>query len=230
MRLTEPDRLEFQKLFPEMRLAPTVDGALTYEGEFRFVGSTRDWGTLEDSYHLRIAVDSDPRSLPQVWETAGRVARIDPTHVNPALDGSRTGTLCLGSYLRQRIEAGNPPTLVAFAKRCIVPYLYSISLREQGRPDFVFGELAHGEDGLLQDYEQILGLRGKASVIRALRLSALRRRIANRAPCPCGCGKRLGKCPVHDSINALRRVASRSFLASLTDGTSLRFLPGRTSR
>lgn len=227
MRLTEPDRLDFQKHFPEMRLVPTVDGTRTYEGEFRFVGSTREWGTLEDSYHLRIAMDPDPQSLPQVWEIAGRVACIDPTHVNPALDGTRTGTLCLGSYLRQKIEAGQPPTLVAFAKRCIVPYLYSISLRERGSPAFVFGELAHGEDGLLQDYEQIFGLRGKASIIQALRLSALRRRIANRAPCPCGCGRRLGKCPVHHRVNALRRVASRGFLASLTDGKRLSILARR---
>ena len=172
-------------------------------------------------------MDPDPQSLPQVWEVAGRVARIDPTHVNPALDGTRTGTLCLGSYLRLTMEAGQPPRLVVFAKRCIVPYLYSISLHEQGKPAFVFGELAHGEDGLLQDYEQIFELRGKASVIQALRLSALRRRVANRAPCPCECGKRLGKCPVHDRINALRRIAPRSHLASLTDGKRLSILARR---
>ena len=49
MRLTEADRLEFRRLFPKMRLVPTADGSRTYEGEFRFVANSREWGTLEDS-------------------------------------------------------------------------------------------------------------------------------------------------------------------------------------
>lgn len=185
------------------------------------MGESPKWGVVEDSYQLRIAVDSSARSLPQVWETSGRVARIDPSHVNPAADGSRTGTLCLGSYLRLRMEAGSPLTLVGFAKKCLTPYLYAMSLREQGRPAFVFGELAHGVEGLLQDYEHIFDVRGLDRVIQVLRLAAKRRRVANKAPCPCGCGRRLGKCELHRRVNSIRRLVPRSFLASLTDGHRL---------
>lgn len=221
MLLSEEDRIEFQRRFPQMRLVPSRRNCRMYEGEFRFRASSPEWGPVEDSYQLRIVVLPGPRDLPETWETAGRVARIDPGHVNPGPNGPRTGSLCLGSYLRLKLTTGQPATLVGFATKCVVPYLYAISLREQGKPAFVFGELAHGEDGLLQDYEQIFGVSGKEPVIQALRLSSIRRRVANRAPCPCGCGKRLGLCTVHNRINELRAIAPRNYFASLTDGHRL---------
>lgn len=221
MYLSDADKSEFLAIFPEMRIVPSRDRSRVYEGQFRFVGESKEWGQVEDVYHLRIVVDPNPRSLPQVWDMAGRVAQINSSHVNLAADGTRTGTLCLGSYLRLRMEAGQPLTLVGFAKRCIVPYLYAMTLREQGRPAFVFGELAHGSAGLLQDYEQILGVTGLSRVVSALHLAARRRRVANKSSCPCGCGRRLGKCEIHHRLNALRRLAPRSYLGKLTDGSQL---------
>lgn len=214
MHLTEADKAEFSALFPQMWIVPSKDGSRIYEGEFRFIGESDKWGTFEDAYQLRIVVREDPNSLPEIFETDGRVARIDSSHINPTAAGPHTGSLCLGSYLRLRIKTGRPATLVSFAKNCIVPYLFAMSLREQGKPAFIFGELAHGDPGLLQDYEQILNVRGLARVVHALRLAAMRRRIANRQRCPCGCGKRLGKCGVHHHVNALRKAAPRSYFAA----------------
>jgi hypothetical protein len=64
---------------------------------------------------------------------------------------------------------------------------------------------------------------GRADLGEFVRLAALRRREANKHPCPCGSGRRLGRCH-NRRVNHLRGRLGRSwFRASLA---SLRRPPG----
>jgi hypothetical protein len=77
--------------------------------------------------------------------------------------------------------------------------------------DFVFGELAHGDQGIVDDYSAMLGLKERHQVTQAIHLLGLKKRLANKKPCPCGCGKRLGSCPFHHKLNEFRKMAPVSW-------------------
>ena len=69
--------------------------------------------------------------------------------------------------------------------------------------------LDHGEKGLIDDYSQLFNVNGKASVLRALKALGLRKREANKLPCPGGCGDRLGSCDYRFVLNEFRQVERR---------------------
>ena len=159
---------------------------------------------MHDSYQLQIEVPKQfPRDLPRVTETADRIPRDPSYHVFP------DGGLCLGSPLRLLQIVRRRPSLAGWAENCLVPHLYAVSHKLEHGGNFLFGELAHGKEGILSDYMKLLGLREPAQVIRALELLGMKRRIANKAPCPCGCGRRLGRCSFNASLGKLRDIASR---------------------
>lgn len=188
-----------------MSLVPSTDGATTLEGRLDFCAAPDGGAEVEDSYKVRIELAG---RLPRVWESGHRIKRDLDNHIGA------DGTLCLGSPLRLAIFLAREASLVRFVDQCLVPFLYTATLRERGEKGFPFGALEHGEPGLLDDYEKILGLKGREALQRALHMLSLKRRVANKLPCPCGCGRRLGKCPLHDKLNQLRKVMPRSHFAA----------------
>jgi hypothetical protein len=92
-----------------------------------------------------------------------------------------------------------------------VPYLYAFSLREKlGK--MPFGELYHGFRGICQDYADMYKVNSDAAAIQMVRLTALKKRVANKQPCPCGSNRRLGRC-YNATVNQLRRQLGRSWFA-----------------
>jgi hypothetical protein len=87
----------------------------------------------------------------------------------------------------------------------------AISKKLHGDGEFIFSELAHGAKGIIDDYMELFGLKSDDEVFRALELAGLKRRIANKKPCPCNCGLRLGICSFHNKLNQMRGLASRSW-------------------
>jgi hypothetical protein len=209
MRLTRGDSAAFLDSQPEMRIVPTRDDAQIFEGSFRVLANTNQWGEVDDTFELRISVLDDADSLPTAWEISGRIPRDGSHHVNP------DGSLCLGSPLGLRGAVGREQTLKRFVEKCLVPYLYAQSLRFKGVAEYVFSELDHGPAGLQQDYERTLGVRGATRVKRALQLAALKRRVANKKTCHCGCGRRSGRCESRHPLQSLRKAVPRSFLRRL---------------
>lgn len=200
-----PGLEEFLKDYPNMIVPPATSEALMLRGDFEFSASRSDSPHISDSYALTINVPvSFPRQIPSVTETGGRIPKDDNHHVNS------DDTLCLGSPLRLLWKLGNRPTLIGFAEECLVPYLYGMSHKlEHGT--FPFGELEHGEPGVIDDYLDLLGLMSRRQVIRALTLLGMKKRLANKRPCPCGCSKRLGACPYHFKMIELRQLAERAW-------------------
>lgn len=196
--------------YPMMAMRSVAGMGLVLEGTFEFAASHKDFPRIEDSYELTITVPSCfPRDLPRVTESGRRIPRDGNHHVNP------DGTLCLGSRLRLLWVVSKAPTLVGFARNCLVPYLYSISHKLKFGGGFAFSELEHGSPGELKDYADLLGLKTPEQARQALRLLGLKKRHANKVPCPCGCKKRLGRCRFNFKIREFRQLAARSWFKEI---------------
>ncbi len=202
-----PKLEEFLRDYPGMMVSPATERAFMLKGEFEFSVKESEHPSITDSYALEIMVpDGFPKVVPLVKEIGRKIPRDGKHHVNPPPDN----TLCLGSPLRLRWKLMNTPTLVGFAKACLVPYLYSVSYKLKYGV-FPWGELAHGEPGVIHDYLDLFDLRSSEQVLYVLELLGKKKRLANKKQCPCGCGKRLGACPYHFKMLKFRELASRSW-------------------
>jgi hypothetical protein len=201
-----PGLEEFLTDYNGMSLRPESGKPLVVAGRFRFTATSDKAGSITDSFDLRIEIERDfPRSVPTVFETGGKIPRTGDFHVNP------NGSLCLGSHLRLKLILSNYPDLCAYTKNCIVPYLYAVSYKLQHGGTMVFSELPHGVPGEFADYRELLGLDANAGVLLSFERLGQKRRIANKLPCPCGCGHRTGICRFNRRLHALRKVACRSW-------------------
>lgn len=202
-----PEVRAFLRDYPLMALRPSTGTDLVLKGRFSFYAQALDCGAITDSFALTIRVPQNfPRELPMIIETGGRIPRVADFHVN-----STDGSLCLGSPLRQMSALSEHPTLVGFAETLLVPYLFAISRKLQSGGKLVFGELAHGAPGSLADYAEMLCLKDPTRALDALKLLGIRKRLANKRLCPCGCKIRLGRCSFNRRLAHLRRMASRSW-------------------
>ena len=191
---------------PDLRERPSSDGSLVLEGPVEFRGRNTDHGEVHEHFEVRLKVpDKFPRELPSVWELGGRI----PPGFHTNLDDK---SLCLGSPLQLFIELNAEPTLVGFVNRCLLPYFYNFVVGER-TGTLPFGELAHGRKGLLSEYQRLLGARDAATTRALFHLLSVKKRIANKRPCPCGSGRRVGRCH-HRFLNPLRKVHARSWFAT----------------
>ena len=189
-----------------MSTAPSSDAGVRLRGKFRFKANVPDNGWVDDCYLLEIFIPTNfPPDFPKVQEVGGKIPRDGTFHVNS------DGTLCLGSPLRLLKKINCAPYLISFTEKCLVPYLYAVSHKLRYGGKFVLGELAHGNQGILDDYSAIFGLKEKHQIKQAIKLLGLKKRIANKSLCPCGCGKRLGMCPFHHKLNEFRKMAPASW-------------------
>lgn len=191
------------KSHPGLRLAPSSDDSIRVTGRLRFIAYAREFETIEDNYELEMSVPpSFPKEVPLVWEIGGRIPM--DWHRNP------DKSLCLGSPTAVRlmaIEAGN---MVKFVEILVVPYLYQRSYFEKYQ-EFPLGELDHGQKGVVKDFMDRFGTSEEPAAASMVFLASLRRRVANKRPCPCGLGKPLGRCWHRWKINELRETLGRGW-------------------
>ena len=198
---------KFLTEYPGMSLKPRRNVETKIQGHFEFRATGFDRAT-EDDFELEILVNKAfPNSIPEFKETGGKIPRISDYHVNP------DGTLCLGSHLRLKRILFETPNFNSFIEKCLVPYLFNVSVKLRHGGKFVTGELAHGTEGIIQDYKDLLGLRSPDQIVNALYLLGMRRRVANKKMCPCNCGLLLGRCAFHNRLNIYRPIASRSWFS-----------------
>jgi hypothetical protein len=184
-----------------MSIKPGSKPGLVVEGRFWFSAEPIGRGTINDSYDLLLEIpEAFPRVLPRVSERDYRIPRTPNFHVNG------DGTLCLGSPLRLVWILSQKPSLPGFASECLVPYLYAVSHKLKFGGKLPFGELAHESPGELADYADLFCLNSPDAARQALALLHMRKRIANKLPCPCGCRRRLGRCEFNWTIRKFRRI------------------------
>lgn len=181
--------------YPFLRIVPSREGTLFLSGTLTFTAESLGQRRVTDSYEIAISVPDDyPQRLPRVHETAGRIASTFHK-----LDGN---ALCLGSPIRLLLLIQRQPSLLGFLERVIIPYLYGHSLHELGL-GMPFGELRHGDPGLLDDLAEMFGLSNPDSARRWLDAARKKKRVANKLACPCSSHVRLGRCH-NRRVNSLR--------------------------
>jgi hypothetical protein len=197
---------QFLKEYPGMSIQPFQGQDVVLKGVFAFTANTPTGPEITDYYSLEISIPKKfPNALPIVREINGKIPRDGNYHINP------DDTLCLGSPLRVLKKINENSDLSGFARGCLVPYLYAVSYKLINGGDLYFGELAHGKQGIIDDYRDLLGLRTEEQVMEALRLLGTKKKIANKKPCPCNCGNRLGRCSFRHKLNNFRNLASGSW-------------------
>jgi hypothetical protein len=187
---------------PGLRLAPSRNGLVRLSGTLSFSAERPGLKRISDSFEVELVVPKEfPRELPIAREVGGRIpARFHTNH---------DGGLCLGSPTRQLLAIRGEPNLPAFVRNCLIPYFYGFAY-DTLHGTMPFGELAHGRQGLCDDFRSLFAVANDTAAIEMVRLAGMNKRVANKLSCPCGSGLRLGKC--HNNIvNRLRHLLGRTW-------------------
>src|SRR5690606_28509121 len=153
----------FLEINPQMSLAPSNNEEYVVKGTLSFDITNDTYGNIKDEFLIKIVIPkSYPKEIPTVYEIGERFPKTLDYHAYP------DSSLCLGSPMSLRKRIKDNPTLDGFIHSCVVPYFYAISLRLQGEENFVFGELYHGIDGIIQDYLEVFELKYIDQVINLL--------------------------------------------------------------
>ena len=184
-------RLELQEFLasnPKMRLTHFDDASIVIEGEYNIDAQMDGFNPIHESYNLKIVFpERYPKEIPTVTETKHTIPRKPDYHTY------HDGSFCLGSDIQLKEIISETPNISDFISKILDQFLYSISYKLRYH-EFPRGDLAHGEEGLIDDYERLFNIKGKRSVLRVLDALGKRKRVANKLRCPCGCNKRLGVC------------------------------------
>lgn len=194
---------DFLASHPKIRLAEINEDKVELAGEYHLKAQLAGSQLIDRTYQLRLVCPRDyPGKLPIVLDEGRYFPRNQEYHTYS------DGSFCMGSELKIKLILQDNHSLTAFFENIVDRFLYAVSHRiEFG--DFPYGELAHGEKGLVDDYGEIFGLKGKFSVLRAFQVLGKRKRVANKSPCPCGCDLRLGRCDYRFVLNKFRNIGRR---------------------
>lgn len=196
---------DFIRHYPMFRLKPSLENKIILEGIYENTLFHEQHGEVPISYKLVIHIPEDyPLSLPVVFEPSNRIEKISDNHVN--YDGS----LCLGAPIRLKMIIKRNVSLAHFFENCVLPYLFAVTLKINKGSPFIFGELAHGNTGLIEDFKNLFKLSEDKQVYDMLILLSKNKKEANRSICPCGCNKRLSTCQYFKIVQQMRKLFSRS--------------------
>lgn len=188
---------------PGLSLVPTRSrDVVVVAGDLRCLAVWPGDVVIDETYVVQLRIPrSFPRAVPEVYETGGRISASFHRHAG--------GALCLGSPTALRLAIARAPTVGAFLEQVVIPYLYGHAYHAR-YGTMPYGELAHGAAGLEADFIRLFRMPDRTKASDLLILAGLHRRVANKRPCPCGSGVRLGRCH-HLRVNSLRRRLGRAW-------------------
>ena len=190
-------------LHPRMRLVELNSQQVVIEGKYELDAQMKGFEPILDTYQLQIVFPADyPRSLPTVRESEKRIPRTADYHTY------KDGSFCLGSDIKLKSILFEYSTVTEFVEKILDPFLYAVTYKVE-HDIYPFGDLDHGEDGLIDDYQQLFNVKGKAAVLLVLAALGKRKREANKLPCPCGCRRRIGKCDFRFDLQRWRELDRR---------------------
>jgi hypothetical protein len=162
------------------------EGIQGLTGELSFIASVERKETITASYEIAIFLPIlYPDELPKVFSKGHKLdERFE--HVNP------DGSFCLAVPVEERKLYDIDPTLLGFINNLVVPFLYGYSyfLKYGEHP---FGERTHGNNGVLDFYQELFG----SNDIRKIILTLYKFSISGYKPhesCPCGSGAKVLRC------------------------------------
>lgn len=193
---------ELLQKYPGLAVVPTQKAGLVVRGELAFRVQGPVGEPVEDSYEISLEVPVGfPTEIPVVHETARRIP--------PDFHKLKGGSLCLGAPTALRLHLHPSATLITLVESVVIPYLYGYSYYEKHRV-MPYDELDHGPDGLRDHFASLFRVTNRMAAQEFVRLTSLKRRRANKARCPCGSTKRLGRCH-NRTVNKLRQRLGRKW-------------------
>ena len=186
-----------------MRLVELGSKQVVIEGEYELNAQMKGFKTVRKTFSLQIIIPAGyPRVLPIVKELGKGIPRTEDYHTYT------DGSFCLGSDIKLKSILFEFPAVKEFFYKILDPFLYSVTYKlAQGI--YPYGDLAHGQAGLIDDYEQLFTVKGNESVLLVLTALGKRKRDANKLDCPCGCERRLGKCDFRFDLSNWRQLDKR---------------------
>ena len=210
-RLTRWRVDELLSKYTGLRLLNTRNGGIEIAGTLAFTATMPGCRAIQEDYKIQLGVpEGFPKAIPIVQETGGRIPRDFHKLAN--------GGLCLGSPTRLLLALKRHPSILGFVETCLIPYLYGSSYFER-HGTMPFGELDHGLNGICQDLALLFGTARTDQVSEFARLTAMKKRHANKKPCPCESGKRLGRCH-NGRVNKLREHLGRGWFGHIRNTLS----------
>lgn len=192
-----------QHIPSSLRIVELNASKAVLQGDYKINAQMKGKELITDSLRLRIEIDENfPEILPKVIDIGGRIPKSQDHHTYD------DGSFCLGGDIVLKARISDDPTIGNFLYKCVDPFLYSV-LYNLEHKEFPYGDLEHGESGLIACYELFFNVKGKKAVLETLRLLGKKKREANKLLCPCRCGLRVGRCKIHHKLNSLRKIASR---------------------
>ena len=139
------------------------------------------------TYDIRIKIpEGFPRAEPLVFELAGAFPQDPDHHVNS------DGSCCFGVWELLRVQKPRM-TIHDFIGGPVRSFFVSQHYKATtGR--WPFGELSHGNAGLIEAYAELLGCQPDRRTVEGLLRVLSSKWKRDRRPCACRSGKRLGDC------------------------------------
>ena len=186
-----------------MRLIELSAQQVVLEGEYEIDAQMQGFEPIKNTYQLQIVFPADyPKSLPAVRESEKTIPRTADYHTYG------DGSFCLGSDIKLKSIVFEYPAVTDFVEKILDPFLYAVTYKVK-HDIYPFGDLDHGESGLIDDYQRLFNVKGKAAVLLVLSALGKRKREANKLPCPCGCKHRIGKCDFRFGLQRWRKLDRR---------------------
>lgn len=143
---------DFLAAHPRIRILEINDARLVLAGEYHLKAQFPGSQLVERTYRLKLVCPRDyPAKLPAVIDEEKYFPRNQEYHTYG------DGSFCLGSELKIKSLLKGNLSLSAFFEKIVDGFLYAVTHRiEYG--NFPYGELAHGEQGLVDDYGEMFGI------------------------------------------------------------------------
>jgi hypothetical protein len=188
--------------YPDLRVHASGGNDLVLAGSVAFRVAAPNGVIIEDAYSVELSIPPGfPSTNPRAYECDARIP-----YDYHKLEGNY---LCLGAPTALRMTLTLSPTLLTFLEVLVIPYLAGYSYFAL-HGETLYGELDHGSAGIRQYLGELFHSKTTEWCEEFVRLASLKKRNANKLPCPCLSGRRLGKC--HNRIvNALRKRLGRKW-------------------
>ena len=179
-----------QDRYPDLRLV-IEDGKPYFTGSFPVLYEEQ----VLDRFGIRIEFPNGIHKLSNIREIGGRIPHTAERH-------NSNGICCI--EVPELTLLREPYSLLSYLNGPVRNYFISQSLFEQGDP-WPFDEWKHGKQGLIQAYEQVLGVSGETTIRKYLDLLG-HKKIKGHWLCPCGNGKQLRQCHAGDIQRLKKRM------------------------
>ena len=176
--------IQVPEFFPELRYLETDIGMPYLAGDIVLRG---DSGEYIDSYAVKIEpTEGYPFRFPRVIETGGRLPVNIDWHVYP------DGYCCLMSPPEQILKCKNGVALLGFIENHVKPYFFAQKHRELY--GFYLKERSHGDDGIIEFFEDIFRTKDLFVIARGLMFIKNRQEPSRTGKCFCGGSQKYRKC------------------------------------